>query len=102
MTPRIERLRQESFEAKPSISIERAVLVTRFYQENYGKYSMPVLRALNFKNICEKKTIYIGPDELIIGERGPFPKAVSTFPEAWSTTSISKKKTTTRALIFTL
>jgi formate C-acetyltransferase len=61
--------------------VERAVLVTRFYKENYGKYSIPVLRALNFKNLCRKKTIYIGPDELIVGERGPHPKAVSTFPE---------------------
>ena len=81
MTPRVARLRKESFEAEPSISVERAVLVTEFYQENYGKYSLPVLRALNFKNLCEKKTIYIGRDELIVGERGPFPKAVSTFPE---------------------
>jgi formate C-acetyltransferase len=81
VTPRIERLRRESFEAVPGISIERALLVTRFYQKNYGKYSMPVLRALNFKNICAKKTIYIGQDELIVGERGPYPKAVSTFPE---------------------
>ena len=81
MTPRIERLRRESFEAVPSISIERALLVTRFYQKNHGKYSMPVLRALNFKDICAKKTIYIGQDELIVGERGPYPKAVSTFPE---------------------
>ena len=81
MTPRVARLRKESFEAEPSISVERAVLVTEFYKENYGKYSLPVLRALNFKNLCEKKTIYIGKDELIVGERGPFPKAVSTFPE---------------------
>ncbi len=81
MTPRIAKLRQESFEAVPSISIERAVLVTQFYKDNYGKYSIPVLRALNFKNICEKKTIYIGKNELIVGERGPYPKAVSTFPE---------------------
>jgi len=81
VTPRIERLRRESFEAVPGISIERALLVTRFYQKNHGKYSMPVLRALNFKNICAKKTIYIGQDELIVGERGPYPKAVSTFPE---------------------
>ena len=81
MTPRIARLRKESFEAAPSISIERAVLVTRFYKKNYGKYSTPVLRALNFKYICENKTLYIGHDELIVGERGPFPKAVSTFPE---------------------
>ena len=81
MTPRVARLRKESFEAVPSISIERAVLVTRFYKDNHGKYSIPVLRALNFKNLCEKKTIYIGSDELIVGERGPYPKAVSTFPE---------------------
>ncbi len=81
MTPRVARLRKESFEAQPGISVERAVLVTRFYKENYGKYSIPVLRALNFKNLCQKKTIYIGDEELIVGERGPFPKAVSTFPE---------------------
>ena len=81
MTPRVARLRKESFEAAPSLSIERAVLVTRFYKDNHGKYSIPVLRALNFKNLCEKKAIYIGSDELIVGERGPRPKAVSTFPE---------------------
>lgn len=81
MTPRITKLRQESFEAQPSISVERAVLVTQFYKNNYGKFSMPVLRALNFKYLCRKKTLYIGHNELIVGERGPFPKAVSTFPE---------------------
>ena len=81
MTPRIARLRKESFEAVPGISIERAVLVTRFYKKNYGKFSTPILRALNFKYLCQHKTIYIGNDELIVGERGPYPKAVSTFPE---------------------
>ena len=81
MTPRVARLRKDSFDAQPGISVERAVLVTQFYKKNYGKYSIPVLRALNFKNICQKKTIYIGDDELIVGERGPYPKAVPTFPE---------------------
>jgi pyruvate-formate lyase len=81
MNERVARLRKASFEAQPGISIERAVLETEFYKENEGKYSIPVLRALNFKNLCEKKTIYIGEDELIVGERGPFPKAVPTFPE---------------------
>ena len=71
MTPRVAKLRQESFEAQPSISVERAVLVTQFYEDNHGKYSTPVLRALNFKNLCRKKTIYIGDQELIVGERGP-------------------------------
>ena len=81
MNKRIARLREQSFKARPCISAERALLVTEFYRENDGKYSVPVLRALNFKNLCEKKTIYIGDDELIVGERGPFPKSVSTFPE---------------------
>lgn len=81
MNERVARLREASFEAVPCISIERALLETAFYKKNEGKYSLPVLRALNFKYLCEKKTIYIGDDELIVGERGPFPKSVPTFPE---------------------
>ena len=81
MNERIARLREKSFSTHPSISIERAVLETEFYREEYGKHSLPVLRALCFKYLCANKTIYIGDDELIVGERGPEPKAVSTFPE---------------------
>ncbi len=81
MNNRISRLREQSFNAQPCVSAERALLVTEFYQQNEGKFPVPVLRALNFKNLCEKKTIYIGDDELIVGERGPYPKAVPTFPE---------------------
>lgn len=81
MNERIGRLRKLSFEAEPSLSIERALIETRFYKENYGKYPIPVLRAMNFLEICRHKTIYIGADELIVGERGPKPKSVPTFPE---------------------
>ena len=81
MNPRVQRLRKLSVEIEPSLSIERALHETAFYQENYGKYSIPVLRALNFLDHCRKKTLYIGDDELIVGERGPAPKAVPTFPE---------------------
>ena len=81
MNKRIAQLRQESFEAIPTISMERAVLETRFYKENQGRYSTPVLRAMNFKYLCENKTITIGRGELIVGERGPGAKVVSTFPE---------------------
>ncbi len=81
MNDRIKRLRKESFEATPSLSIERALIETEFYKENYGKYPIPMLRALNFMEICKKKTVYIGNDELIVGERGPKSKAVPTFPE---------------------
>lgn len=81
MNERIKRLRKESFEAQPSLSIERALIETKFYKENEGKYPIPILRALNFYEICKQKTIYIGKDELIVGERGPRPKSVPTFPE---------------------
>lgn len=81
MNDRIKRLRKKSFEAQPSLSIERALIETKFYKENEGKYPIPILRALNFYEICKQKTIYIGKDELIVGERGPRPKSVPTFPE---------------------
>jgi formate C-acetyltransferase len=81
MNARIKRLREQSFEAVPGISIERALLETEFYKEHSGKYSTPVMRAMFFKYLCEKKTIFIGQDELIVGERGPKPKSVPTFPE---------------------
>ena len=81
MNPRIQRLRKLSVEAEPTIAIERALHETAFYKENYGKYSIPVLRAMNFFDHCQKKIIYIGDDELIVGERGPKPKAVPTYPE---------------------
>ncbi|WP_092223103.1 trans-4-hydroxy-L-proline dehydratase [Desulforhopalus singaporensis] len=81
MNPRIQRLRKLSVEAEPTISIERALHETEFYKENYGRYSIPVLRAMTFLDHCRRKTIYIGDDELIVGERGPKPKAIPTFPE---------------------
>jgi pyruvate formate-lyase/glycerol dehydratase family glycyl radical enzyme len=81
MTDRVARLREASLVARPSISAERALLLTRFYRDNLGKHSTPVLRALAFKHLCQYKTIYIGDDELIVGERGPEPAATPTYPE---------------------
>ncbi len=81
MTDRTAKLRRESLDTPPSISAERAVLLTEFYQANAGLFSVPVLRAKSFSHLCEHKTIYIGASELIVGERGPAPKAVPTFPE---------------------
>ncbi len=81
MNARTERLRRESLEAPVTLSEERALLVTGFYRANEGRYSPPVMRALCFRHLCERKTIWIGEDELIVGERGPRPKAVPTYPE---------------------
>ncbi len=81
MNERVQKLRKLSFETEPSLSIERALHETAFYKENFGKFSIPVLRAMNFLDHCQKKTIYLGEGELIVGERGPKPKCVPTFPE---------------------
>ncbi len=81
MTDRTDRLRRLSLETPPALTGERAKLVTEFYQANDGKYSVPVMRAQTFLHLCRHKTIYLGEDELIVGERGPAPKAVPTFPE---------------------
>lgn len=80
MNERVAKLRQESLEAVESISAERAILLTRVYQD-MGDYSAPVRRAMAFKYIHENKTIYIGDGELIVGERGHRPKATPTCPE---------------------
>ena len=64
-----------------TLSIERALIETEFYKQNYGTMPTAVLRARNFYEICQKKTLYIGDDELIVAERGPVPKSVPTFPE---------------------
>ena len=81
MTERTQRLRRASLQAVPRISVERARLMTEFYRANEGRYSVPVMRARAFYHLCEHKTLYMGDDELIVGERGPAPKAVPTYPE---------------------
>ena len=81
MNERVQKLRKLSFETEPSLSIERALIQTKFYKQNFGKFSTPVLRGLNFLEICKQKSIYLGEGELIVGERGPSPKSVPTFPE---------------------
>lgn len=82
MNERIQRLRELSLNQKPSISAERAILITEFYLSDVAeRVSVPVTRALAFRHILENKTLFIGDGELIVGERGPSPKATPTYPE---------------------
>jgi formate C-acetyltransferase len=80
MTGRVEKLRQASLDARPWISMERAELYTAFYRDA-PPASTPVLRALALRHFMERRTIYIGAGELIVGERGPSPKGTPTYPE---------------------
>ncbi|SDH23025.1 trans-4-hydroxy-L-proline dehydratase [Desulfosporosinus hippei] len=80
MNQRVTKLREQSLETEAFISAERAELITEYYR-SAGNKSVPVQRALAFKYLLEHKEICINEDELIVGERGPAPKATYTYPE---------------------
>ena len=82
MNERVEKLLKQSVETRPYISTERAELLTEFYKSDAAlRESVVITRALSFKHIMENKTICINDGELIVGERGPAPKATPTYPE---------------------
>lgn len=82
MTDRVARLRAESLSAQPTISAERAKLITEFYRAGAGgELSIPTQRARWLEYLVTHRTIYLGDGELIVGEKGPAPKATPTYPE---------------------
>lgn len=82
MNDRIKKLREQSLQAINTFNPERALLVTEFFKSGEAeKHSIPVQRALAFHYIMTHKAICINEGELIVGERGPAPKATSTYPE---------------------
>jgi formate C-acetyltransferase len=78
---RVIALRQQSLSAQASLSSERAELITNFYKQFNSLSSTPVFRAKVFEYLMENKTICIIDGELIVGEKGPEPKAAPTYPE---------------------
>ncbi len=81
MTERVRRLRQESLDVPATLSTERGRLLTEFALREHALTSAPVKRALAFRYILENKAVQIGEGELIVGDRGPAPKATPTYPE---------------------
>ena len=81
MTDRVKRLREQSLNAVPRISMERAQIVDSVYKKYEGKVSIPVLRALVLKEIMSNKELCINEGELIVGERGEIPASTPTYPE---------------------
>ena len=82
MNDRIHKLREQSLNAIPVISLERASLLTEFYKSGIAeRVSVPVARALAFKHILQNKELCINEGELVVGERGPAPNATPTYPE---------------------
>ena len=81
MNDRIKRLRRQSLDTQPHIYMERAQIETEVYKKYAGTVSVPELRALVLREFFSKKTLYLGDDELIVGEKGDGPQSAPTFPE---------------------
>ena len=82
LSERVRKLREQSLNAAESVSDERALLMTAFYKSKESQgLSVPVKRARAFEYLLKNKKICINEGELIVGERGPAPKATPTYPE---------------------
>jgi trans-4-hydroxy-L-proline dehydratase len=82
ISARIKILREQSLNAVERLSAERALLITQFYKSDEAReLSVPVKRAKAFEYLLKNKKICINEGELIVGERGPAPKATPTYPE---------------------
>ena len=78
---RTRKLRKQSTEAQPYISIERAVLMTEAYKKFEGSVETPILRAKAFKYYMENRSLCINENELIVGEKGDGPQGAPTYPD---------------------
>ncbi|WMJ78125.1 MULTISPECIES: glycyl radical protein [unclassified Sedimentibacter] len=79
-TERIERIRQNYIKSKPSVSYERARIWTESHKKTEG-HSVPIRRAVAFKDACEQLAVNIYDDELIVGAIGEFRKCGILTPE---------------------
>lgn len=78
---RTKKLRKQSLDTQPFITIERARLMTEGYKKYEGSVEIPVLRALAFKHYMENRILCINEGELIVGEKGDSPQSTPTYPE---------------------
>lgn len=66
ITPRLQALKNQYLKAQPTISLIRAVNLTRISKENEG---MPkaILRGTAFKEFCKIAPVVIQDNELLVG-----------------------------------
>jgi hypothetical protein len=73
ISERVAFLRETSFLTEPSLSIERARILTEFYKNNEGKYPVPILRDYLLRELCSKQTLFRSQGTVGGGTR-PCPK----------------------------
>lgn len=83
LTPRMQRLRENYLNHRPSISIHRAIVSTQVAKNNPG-LPANILRAKSFRAACETAPLLIQNDELIVGHACGKPRAGAFSPDiAW-------------------
>ena len=71
-----EKIKEYILSYKPEICTERARIYT---EECLGKEGLPIVtrRARAFKRMMDEMTLYIGPDDLLLGNTASKPFAAS-------------------------
>jgi len=80
LSPAVAKLRQNLLDTMPSVCAERARLVTEAYQR-YEADPVVLRRAKALANVLDHMTIFIQPDEIIVGNQASKPRAAPIFPE---------------------
>lgn len=81
MLNRIERLKDQIYHTKRTVSLEQALIITNIYKK-HTNMSRNLLRAMSFRECCRKISIKIDDDELIVGNRTKDIRQGVVFPEA--------------------
>jgi pyruvate formate-lyase/glycerol dehydratase family glycyl radical enzyme len=97
---RVTRLKARYMATVPRLDSERAVIVTKSYQETEAE-PIVMRRAKALKRILEEMTVLIADDELIVGNQGSTYRGASLFPEfgiewlykEWESGDWEKRKT---------
>ncbi|SDF84274.1 Trans-4-hydroxy-L-proline dehydratase [Sporomusa acidovorans DSM 3132] len=77
---RVSRIRNKYRGTKPKVCIERLKIVTNFYK-SHPNITGILLRAENFKNLCEKMPVVINDDEIVVGSLTSMYHGSALFPE---------------------
>jgi formate C-acetyltransferase len=79
-SPRVQKKLAAFVNIQPEVCVERALLVTKAYQETEG-LPVYVRRAHALETVLDNMTIFIGDDELIVGNQCSKPRSAPIFPE---------------------
>ena len=80
LTERMNQFRMKLINAKPGVCAQRARITTDTYKENIDK-PLAIRRALMYKNILEKMSIFIEDETFIAGNQASGNRCAPIFPE---------------------